>query len=107
MCTIALIAQKGCTGKTTLAVHVAADFEGAGGLAALVDLAPPQASAALWGEKRASSRKKRLAALASRRPDVVGLALEGIERRRTGAWGRAGARIPGGAGGDGPWNPRP
>ena len=39
MYTIALLAQKGGTGKTTLAVHVAADFEGAGGSVALVDLA--------------------------------------------------------------------
>ena len=54
MYTIALIAQKGGTGKTTLAVHVAADFEGAGGSAALVDL-DPQASAALWGDKRGRS----------------------------------------------------
>ena len=45
MYTIALLAQKGGTGKTTLAVHVAADFEGARGSAALVDL-DPQASAA-------------------------------------------------------------
>ena len=49
MCTIALLAQKGGTGKTTLAVHVAADFEGA-----LVDL-DPQASAALWGDRRGRS----------------------------------------------------
>ena len=54
MYTIALIAQKGGTGKTTLAVHVAADFEGAGGSAALVDL-DPQASAALWGDRRGRS----------------------------------------------------
>ena len=54
MYTIALLAQKGGTGKTTLAVHVAADFEGAGGSAALVDL-DPQASAALWGDKRGRS----------------------------------------------------
>ena len=54
MYTIALIAQKGGTGKTTLAVHVAADFEGAGGSAAIVDL-DPQASAALWGDKRGRS----------------------------------------------------
>ena len=46
--------QKGGTGKTTLAVHVAADFEGAGGSAALVDL-DPQASAALWGDRRGRS----------------------------------------------------
>ena len=54
MYTIALLAQKGGTGKTTLAVHVAVDFEGAGGSAALVDL-DPQASAALWGDKRGRS----------------------------------------------------
>ena len=54
MYTIALLAQKGGTGKTTLAVHVAADFEGAGGSAALVDL-DPQASAALWGDRRGRS----------------------------------------------------
>ena len=54
MYTIALLAQKGGTGKTTLAVHVAADFEGAGGSAALIDL-DPQASAALWGDRRGRS----------------------------------------------------
>ena len=54
MFTIALIAQKGGTGKTTLAVHLAADFEGAGGSAAIVDL-DPQASAALWGDNRGRS----------------------------------------------------
>ena len=54
MYTIALLAQKGGTGKTTLAVHAAADFEGAGGSAALIDL-DPQASAALWGDRRGRS----------------------------------------------------
>ena len=54
MYTIALLAQKGGTGKTTLAVHVAADFEGAGGSAAVIDL-DPQASAALWGDRRGRS----------------------------------------------------
>ena len=55
MYTIALLAQKGGTGKTTLAVHVAADFEGAGGSAALIDL-DPQASTALWGDRRGAPR---------------------------------------------------
>ncbi len=54
MHSIALIAQKGGTGKTTLAVHIAADFERAGGSAAVVDL-DPQASAALWGDRRGRS----------------------------------------------------
>ena len=51
MHTIALIAQKGGTGKTTLAIQIAADFEDAGGSAAVVDL-DPQASASLWGDRR-------------------------------------------------------
>ena len=38
MYTIALIAQKGGTGKITLAVHVAADFNGDSGSVALVNL---------------------------------------------------------------------
>lgn len=44
MHTIAPIAQKGGTGKTTLAVRVATDFEGTDGSVALVDL-DPEASA--------------------------------------------------------------
>ena len=54
MFTLALIAQKGGTGKTTLAVNLAASFEAAGGSAAVVDL-DPQASAALWGDRRGRS----------------------------------------------------
>ena len=79
MFTIALIAQKGGTGKTTLAVNLAASFELAGGSAAVVDL-DPQASAALWGDRRRCSPfvgavpAARLeaalgAAAAARRPD--------------------------------------
>ena len=54
MHTVAVIPQKVGTGKTTLAVHLANDFEGDGGSAAVVDL-DPQASAALWGDKRGRS----------------------------------------------------
>ena len=81
MYTIALLAQKGGTGKTTLAVHVAADFEGAGGSAALVDL-DPQASAALWGDRRGRSpfvgavpAARLEAALAAARLSGAGLAV--------------------------------
>lgn len=48
---IALIAQKGGTGKTTLARCLAVAFERSGQSAAIIDL-DPQASAALWGKRR-------------------------------------------------------
>ena len=46
---IAIIAQKGGTGKTTLAVSLAIAAEHAGRAVAIVDL-DPQASASNWGE---------------------------------------------------------
>ncbi|MEM1206309.1 MAG: AAA family ATPase [Acidobacteriota bacterium] len=51
MLTISLVAQKGGTGKTTLARCLAVAFERSGTAAAIVDL-DPQASAALWGKRR-------------------------------------------------------
>ena len=49
--TLALISQKGGSGKTTLAVALAAAHELAGGQAAVIDL-DPQASATVWGRLR-------------------------------------------------------
>lgn len=51
MTTIAIIAQKGGAGKTTLAVHLAAEAERAGKVALVVDM-DPQASASQWATWR-------------------------------------------------------
>jgi chromosome partitioning protein len=51
MLTIALIAQKGGTGKTTLARCLAVAFERSGQAAAIIDM-DPQASATLWDKRR-------------------------------------------------------
>ena len=55
MYTVTLIAQKGGTGKTTLAINLAVAAEAGGFRTALVDL-DPQASAAGWGDHREGDR---------------------------------------------------
>lgn len=51
MKTLAIISQKGGSGKTTVAVHLAVCAELAGQTAAIIDL-DPQASAAEWASRR-------------------------------------------------------
>ena len=51
MRTIAILSQKGGSGKTTLALHLGVAAEKAGQLAAVIDL-DPQASAAGWKDSR-------------------------------------------------------
>ncbi len=51
MHTLSILSQKGGTGKTTLALHLAVAAEQAGRPTAVIDL-DPQASAASWGDQR-------------------------------------------------------
>jgi chromosome partitioning protein len=53
MHTIAILSQKGGTGKTTLTLHLAVASERAGQAAAVIDL-DPQASAAGWKDSRST-----------------------------------------------------
>ena len=50
---LSIVSQKGGTGKTTLATHLAVEGERHGHTVALIDL-DPQASAARWGDHRES-----------------------------------------------------
>ena len=51
MKTLVILSQKGGTGKTTMAVHLAVEASRSGKTVALIDL-DPQASAAKWGDTR-------------------------------------------------------
>ena len=51
MWTVAILSQKGGSGKTTLALHLGVAAERAGQVAAVIDL-DPQASAAQWKDSR-------------------------------------------------------
>ena len=65
MLTIALVSQKGGSGKTTLALHLAVASVHAGRHAAIIDF-DPQASAAHWADRREAALPTVLAAPASR-----------------------------------------
>ena len=70
MYTLTLLAQKGGTGKTTLAINLSIAAEAAGWRAALVDL-DPQASAAGWGDHRGEERPAVAAVPAARLADAL------------------------------------
>jgi chromosome partitioning protein len=70
MRTIALISQKGGSGKTTLAIHLATAFVAGGYNTLLLDL-DPQASAAEWKDARESETPPVLATPPARLPKVI------------------------------------
>lgn len=67
---IAVISQKGGSGKTTLALHLAVAAAAAGRNTAIIDL-DPQASAAKWSDRREAELPVVLSAHASRLPQEI------------------------------------
>ena len=72
---VAIISQKGGAGKTTLAVHLATAAASAGHTAAIIDL-DPQATAASWGDRRATGAPEVISGQAARLPALVNAARE-------------------------------
>jgi chromosome partitioning protein len=70
MHTLGILSQKGGTGKTTLALHLAVAAERAGLRAAVLDL-DPQASATGWRDSRAGHRPEVISIQASRLPSSL------------------------------------
>lgn len=70
MKTVAIISRKGGAGKTTLAIHLAAAAESAGMAAAIFDL-DPQASAAVWADRREGKPPTVIPAQAPRLPALL------------------------------------
>jgi chromosome partitioning protein len=75
MKTIALIAQKGGSGKTTLALSLAVAAEAAGRTTLIVDL-DPQASACKWGDRRQAEAPIIIDAQPSRLPNALAKAAQ-------------------------------
>ena len=65
MKTLAIVSRKGGAGKTTIALHLAVAAEAMGLTVAVFDL-DPQASAALWGDRRGEGGPAVVPAQASR-----------------------------------------
>ena len=76
MKTLAVLSQKGGTGKTTIAVHLAVAASRAGQTVALIDL-DPQASAAKWSDTRSEDTPIVISAHATRLPQVLHTAEQG------------------------------
>ena len=70
MKTIAIVSQKGGSGKTTLALHLAVASDTAGRNTAVIDL-DPQASAANWSARRSAELPVVLSAHARRLPQEM------------------------------------
>lgn len=70
---IALLSQKGGTGKTTLSLHLAVAAERAGHVAAVIDL-DPQASAAGWKDSRPGETPVVVSIPSTRLPQALDLA---------------------------------
>ena len=70
MKTIALVSQKGGSGKTTLALHLAVASAAEGRYTAVIDL-DPQASSANWSDRRVAEAPVVLSAHASRLPHEI------------------------------------
>lgn len=75
MHTIAVISQKGGTGKTTLALNLAVAADASGLTAAIIDL-DPQASAKEWSKSRESESPVVISAHASQLDEVLNAARE-------------------------------
>jgi chromosome partitioning protein len=74
--TVAILSQKGGTGKTTLALHLAVAAEKNGDVAVVIDL-DPQASAAGWKDSRNAETPAVVAAPPTRLPQLLEAAKQG------------------------------